>query len=111
MRIITTSRYERAMRKLMSEEDRRAMEAVIVADPGAAPVIPAPEDFANCAGRVREGVSEVESARCTSVTRVLTDAIYLLTAYAKADREDLSPADRKALSRLMAAIKKEETDR
>ena len=36
------------------------------------------------------------------------DAIYLLTAYAKADRDDLSPADRRVLSRLVAAIKKEE---
>ena len=36
------------------------------------------------------------------------EAIYLLTAYAKADREDLSPADKKVLSRLVAAIKKEE---
>jgi hypothetical protein len=35
------------------------------------------------------------------------DAIYLLTAYAKADREDLTPADTKALTRLVAAIKKE----
>ena len=34
------------------------------------------------------------------------DAIYLLTAYAKADREDLPPADTRALSRLVAAIKK-----
>ena len=39
------------------------------------------------------------------------DTIYLLTAYAKADRDDLSPADRKALLHLVAAIKKEETDR
>ena len=36
-------------------------------------------------------------------------AIYLLTAYAKADRDDLNPADKKALSRLVAAIKKEGT--
>ena len=35
------------------------------------------------------------------------DVIYLLTAYAKADREDLTPADTKALTRLVAAIKKE----
>ena len=34
------------------------------------------------------------------------DAIYLLTAYAKADREDLTPADTRALARLVAAIKK-----
>ena len=39
------------------------------------------------------------------------DAIYLLSAYAKADREDLSPSDRKVLSRLVAEIKKEERNR
>lgn len=44
-------------------------------------------------------------------TRARHEAIYLLTAYAKADREDLSPADRKVLSRLVAAIKKEERNR
>ena len=37
------------------------------------------------------------------------NAIYLLTAYAKADREDLTPADTKVLSRLVAAIMKEGT--
>ena len=35
----------------------------------------------------------------------------MLTAYAKADREDLTPADRKTLLRLVAAIKKEEVSR
>ena len=40
-----------------------------------------------------------------SSIRAGPDAIYLLTAYAKADREDLTPADTKALTRLVAAIK------
>ena len=35
----------------------------------------------------------------------------MLTAYAKADRDDLTPADRKTMSRLVAAIKKEGTSR
>ena len=35
----------------------------------------------------------------------------MLTAYAKADREDLTQADRKVLSRPVAAIKKEEANR
>ena len=35
----------------------------------------------------------------------------MLTAYAKADRDDLTPADRKPMLRLVAAIKKEETSR
>ena len=39
MRIFTTRTYERAVRKLLSEGDREVMEAAIVADPGAAPVV------------------------------------------------------------------------
>ena len=35
----------------------------------------------------------------------------MLTAYAKADRDDLTPEDRKTLSWLVAAIKKEEANR
>ena len=35
----------------------------------------------------------------------------MLTAYVKADRNDLTPVDRKTLSRLVAAIKKEEANR
>ena len=35
-------------------------------------------------------------------------AVYLPMAYAKADREDMKPADKKAWSRLVAEIKKEE---
>ena len=35
----------------------------------------------------------------------------MLTAYAKADRDDLTPVDRKTMLRLVAAIKKEETSR
>ena len=39
------------------------------------------------------------------------EAIYLLTAYAKADRDDLTSADKKVLSRLVTAIKKRGTDK
>lgn len=110
MRIITTSRYERAIRKLMSEADRRAMEAVIAADPGAAPVIRGTGGLRKLrwagSGRGKRG-----GIRTIYFRRAGPDTIYLLTAYAKADRDDLSPADRKALLQLVAAIKKEETDR
>ena len=34
-------------------------------------------------------------------------AVYMLTAYAKADRDDLSPADRRALVRVVATIAQE----
>ena len=35
------------------------------------------------------------------------EAAYLLTAYAKADRDDLTAADLRALTKLVAAIRKE----
>ena len=38
-----------------------------------------------------------------------TGTIYLLTSYAKTDREDLTPADTRTLSRMVAAIKKGKT--
>ena len=106
-KVFTTRTYERAIRKLLSEADRRAMEAAIVANPGAAPVIRGTGGLRKLrwagSGRGKRG-----GIRTIYFRHAGPDAIYLLAAYAKADREDLSPADRKVLSRLVTAIKKEE---
>ena len=110
MRVFTTRTYERAVRKLLPETDRWAMEAAIVADPGAAPVIQGTGGLRKLrwagSGRGQRG-----GIRTIYFRHARPDAIYLLAAYAKADREDLSPADRRVLSRLVAAIKKEERSR
>ena len=110
MRIFTTRTYERAVRKLLREADRRAMEAAIVANPAAAPIIRGTGGLRKLrwagSGRGKRG-----GIRTIYFRQAGPDAIYLLTAYAKADQEDLSPADRKVLSRLAAAIKEEERDR
>ena len=110
MRIFTTRTYERAVRKLLSEADRQVMEAAIVADPGTAPVVPG-------TGGLRKlrwgglGKGQAGWNPHDLFPSVRADAIYLLTAYEKADREDLRPEDKKTLSRLVAAIKKEESRR
>ena len=110
MRIFTTRTYERAVRKLLSEGDREVMEAAIVADPVAAPVVQGTGGLRKLrwpgSGRGKRG-----GIRTIFFRHADPDAIYLLTAYVKADREDLRPADKKALSRLVAAIKKEEPSR
>jgi hypothetical protein len=72
------------------------MEDSIVAAPDAAPVI-----------RGTGGIRKLRWAGSGRGKRGGIRAVYLLTAYAKADREDLTPADTKALTRLVAAIKKE----
>ena len=110
MRIVTTKTYERAIRKLMSEAEQQEMEAAIIADPTGAPVLPG-------TGGIRKlrwaapGHGKRGGIRTIYFHHAGPEAIYMLTAYAKADREDLTPADRKVLSRLVAAIKKEEANR
>ena len=106
MQLYFTRTYERAVRKLLSEESRKEMEASIVAAPDAAPIIRGTGGIRKMrwsgSGRGKRG-----GIRTIYFYHAGPDAIYLLTAYAKADRENLSPADTKALSRLVAAIKKE----
>ena len=110
MRVFTTRTYERAVRKLMPEADRQAMEAAIAADPSAAPVLRGTGGLRKFrwagSGRGKRG-----GIRTIFFRHAAPNSIYMLTAYAKADREDLSPADRKALARLVAAIKQEERNR
>ena len=69
-----------------------------------------PEVFASYGGKDRDG-GKRGGIRTIYFHHVGPEAIYMLTAYAKADRDDLTAADRKALSRLVAAIKKEEIRR
>ena len=105
MQIFSTRTYERAIRKLLGEEARREMEEAIVAAPDAAPVILGTGGIRKLrwagSGRGKRG-----GIRTVYFYHAGSGAIYLLAAYAKADRENLTPADTKALSRLVAAIKK-----
>ena len=93
MQLFVTRTYERAIRKLISEEARKEMEAAIAADPDEAPVIRGTGGIRKFrwagAGRGRRG-----GIRTIYFYHSGPEAIYLLTAYAKADRNDLTPADK-----------------
>ncbi len=108
MRIFATKVYERAIRKLATADVRKAMESAIAADPGAVPVIPGTGGIRKLrwagSGRGKRG-----GIRTIYYFHVGPEAIYLLTAYAKADQDDLTPGDKKVWRKLVAAIKKEET--
>ena len=108
MQLFSTRTYERAVRKLLSEEARKEMEASIVSAPSAAPIIRGTGGIRKLrwtgSGRGKRG-----GIRTIYFYHAGPEAIYLLTVYAKADRDDLTSADTKALSRLVAAIKKEGT--
>lgn len=106
IQLFVTKAYERALGKLLSETGRKEMEAAVLADPGGAPVIPGTGGIRKLrwagSGRGKRG-----GIRTIYFYHAGPEAVYMLTAYAKADRDDLTPEDRKVLSRLVAAIKKE----
>ena len=86
------------------------MEEVIAANPSAAPLIQGTGGVRKlrwaASGRCKRG-----GVRTVYLHQTNPEAINSLMAHAKADREDLRPADKKELSRLVAAIKKEEENR
>ncbi|MDE2789220.1 MAG: type II toxin-antitoxin system RelE/ParE family toxin [Paracoccaceae bacterium] len=108
MQVFSTRSYERAVRKLLGQEARKEMEDAIVAAPDAAPVIRGTGGIRKLrwagSGRGKRG-----GIRTVYFYHAGPEAVYLLTAYAKANRKDLTPADTRALSRLVAEIKKEAT--
>lgn len=107
MRLFATKTYERAIGRLLAAGARREMEDAIAEDPAAAPVIPGTGGIRKlrwaAPGRGKRG-----GIRTIYFYHAGPEEIYLLTAYGKSAQEDLTPADKKAWSKLVAAIKKEE---
>ncbi len=106
MNLYATRTYERVIRKLLSEDARSDMEAAIIAAPEAAPVIPGTGGIRKLrwpgSGRGKRG-----GIRAVYFWHAGPEAVYMLTAYAKVERDDLTATDRKALSRLVTMIKRE----
>ena len=104
MQVFATKIYERAIRKLISEDSRQEMEVAIVACHTAAPAMPGTGVSVNSVGPVRVRGSEAAFGQDTFI-HAGPEVIYMLTAYAKAVCDDLSPSDKRALTRRVAAIK------
>ena len=105
MRLVASTTYKRAIRKLLSVEERKSMEAAIAADPQGAPVIPGSGGirkvrWARGGGGKRGGIRTIYFLYAETTT------IYLLTAYAKAEQDDLRPGDLRDWAKLVRAIKK-----
>ena len=104
VQLFVTRTYERAVHKLMPDNARVEMEAVVITDPENAPVIPGTGGIRKLrwagSGRGKRG-----GIRAIYLYDAGAKAVYLLTVYAKAERDDLTPADKKRLARLVVAIK------
>ena len=106
MQIVRTSRYLKDLKRIgATASDAARLEAEIASNPQAGDVIPGLGGLRKIrfgvAGRGKRG-----GGRAIYFLMIAKDVVIMVFAYAKADQEDLSPAQRKAA----LALVKELTD-
>jgi hypothetical protein len=99
-------RYRRSAEGLIDEDGQREIEATLIANPEAGPLMVG-------TGGVRklriplEGRGKRGGARLIYYYRETKGRIYLIVAYAKGRKENLTPAERAIMKRLTVAIEGE----
>jgi hypothetical protein len=106
VRIVATRRYERQARKLLTAEERTLAELEIASDPGAWPVIPGTGGARKARAR-RGGKGKSGGARVVYFVMTARGLLILLYVYAKAEKEDLSDAEKKDLREIVKAVQAE----
>ncbi|HVW73100.1 MAG TPA: type II toxin-antitoxin system RelE/ParE family toxin [Rhizomicrobium sp.] len=105
MEIFRTKTFSKACKDLgVTEEEVRALEQSIVDDPKGAPVI----QGTGGARKVRFSInnrSKSAGGRCVYVVIELDEVAYLITAYPKSKKSDLSNEDKKAIKAFVAELK------
>ena len=107
MKIVYTTVYERNVGSVLSASAREAAEDQIASDPTRHPVIPGTGGIRK-ARVARTGMGKRGGARIVFYYWQVESTIFMLTAYAKSAKEDLSTAEKKQLRALVAALKGEE---
>ncbi|MBN9545291.1 MAG: type II toxin-antitoxin system RelE/ParE family toxin [Alphaproteobacteria bacterium] len=105
MEIFRTKTFTKACKDLgATEEEIKALEQDISDNPKGAPVI----QGTGGARKVRFSInnrSKSAGGRCIYVVIELDDVVYLITAYPKSKRGDLSVADKKAIKEFVTELK------
>jgi hypothetical protein len=103
---VLLAEYLRATAKLFSDEEQRAIEALLIANPNVGDVIPATGGVRKLRVPFRFR-GKRGGARVIYYYRQRIGRIYLITAYDKAQREDLAPHQRREFRRLIAILERE----
>lgn len=100
-----TEVYLRRVGKLLSADERTAMEAAIAAAPASAPVIVGTGGIRKI--RWRRGSSgKSGGVRTIYYYRAARSVVYLLTIYAKSEQEDLKPKERRTWQKFVQEIER-----
>ncbi len=103
MRIVAIKIYSRKVQRLLTEDERQTAEDEIATDPLRWPVVAG-------TGGVRKARAARGSSGKRGGVRIIyyyladPETLYLLTAYAKGRKDDLTPDDKTALRKLVKSL-------
>jgi len=103
--IIATSRYQRAARRLLTEEEGAALCDAIASNPEYYPVVPGTGGVRKARWR-RQGMGKRGGVRVIYYYWISDDEVYLLYIYAKNEQADMSGDDRKAARVFVEELKR-----
>jgi hypothetical protein len=105
MRVVRLKPYLRAMRKMGFNDDAmRKVEAAIAAAPDAHPMIKGLRGVRKARFAV-PGRGKSGGGRVIYFLAISAESLFMMTAYAKNERDDLSPDQRKAILAAIEGIK------
>lgn len=105
--IVRLPAFERSARDLLSEQEHRWLDVTLAQQPGVAPVIPG-------TGGVRKLRVALKGRGKRGVVRVIyyyrgaKERVYLILAYAKTTRTDLTAGERREIRKLTAMLEAEQ---
>ena len=102
--IAYTSVYEKRVGEILRAEERNAMELHVAHNPGIHPVVSGTGGVRK-ARWGRQGKGKRGGVRVIYFYRSAADVVYFLDIYAKAAKEDLTPADKQQLKELVNRLK------
>jgi mRNA-degrading endonuclease RelE of RelBE toxin-antitoxin system len=105
MKIVYTTIYERKISAILTPLEREAVENDIANNPTLYPVIPGTGGIRK-ARAARSNKGKRGGVRIAFYFWQMESTIFMLTAYAKSDQEDLSASEKKQTKALVNALKK-----
>jgi len=104
VRVIRLKPYLRAMRRMgLGDPDMRRIEMEILAAPRTHPVVQGLKGVRK-ARFARPGAGKRGGGRVIYFLAISRESLFMLTAYPKSERDDLSPAQRKSILQAIDSI-------
>ena len=98
--MIATPTYEKRIAKLLPPQERTEMENAVAADPERHPVVPGTKGVRK-ARWSRPGMGKSGGVRLIYYYWMDSNAVVLITVYAKNEKENLTDADKKEIRKIV----------